>query len=501
MKIKLPYSTYNWTSLIGATIAVISFFMIVFLFAISVFFEEGRAYLGLVIYIILPAILVMGLLIIPIGMYFKVKGDKAKGPPKDRWPLVNLNEIRQRNAFYIFLVGTTIFLFASAIGSYEAFNFTESTEFCGELCHSVMHPEYIAYQNSPHARVRCVDCHVGEGADWYVRSKLSGMYQVYAVLAQNYPKPIPTPIENLRPARETCEECHWPEKFYARKLQAQKHFLSDDNNTEWDIYMTMKVGATYSAYGLNEGIHWHINPDVEIEYITTDEKHQVIPWIKYKDKKNNEEYIYLDEKNPINQTTLDTLKVHTMDCMDCHNRPSHTYLPPAFFVDDAITVGAIPKDLPEIKYVAMQILADEYESTDSAMRAIASKINTFYQTNYPAIFNTKSDLINKAIDGLQTEFKKNIFPEMRVRWSAYPNNIGHVEFDGCFRCHSDSHKSSENRIISKDCNLCHSINAQGIPGQMEVAEFNQELEFKHPVEINEVWKEVLCTECHTGLNP
>lgn len=501
MKLKLPITSYNWISLIGATIAIISFFMIVFLFVVSVFLEEGRTYLGLVIYIVLPVILIAGLLLIPVGMYIKSKKLKKPEAERDRWPIFDLNNLRHRNAFYIFLIGTSVFLFASAVGSYEAFNFTESNEFCGEMCHSVMKPEYVAYQNSPHARVHCVDCHVGEGADWYVRSKLSGAYQVYAVLADVYPKPIPTPIENLRPARETCEKCHWPEKFYARKLQAQKHYMSDENNTEWDIYMTMKVGATYSAYGLNEGIHWHINPDVEIEYVTTDEKHQVIPWVRYKDKANNISYTYTDSENPIQQSELDSLEVNVMDCMDCHNRPSHTYLPPAFFVDDALTAGKIPKELPEIKYVAMEILANEFTSTDSALIAIETRIKDFYKSNYSEISESQPGLVEQAITGLQEEFQKNIFPEMRVRWSAYPNNIGHVEFDGCFRCHSDNHVTEDNRVISKDCNLCHTINAQGTPGNMEVASINEQLEFKHPVDIDEIWKEVYCTECHTGLNP
>lgn len=156
-------------------------------------------------------------------------------------PFIDLNRKDHRNAFLIFAAGTTIFLFISALGSYEAFHYTESTEFCGTLCHSVMNPEYTAYQNSAHAKVRCVECHVGTGADWYVKSKLSGLYQVYAVIANVYPKPIPTPIKNLRPARETCEECHWPQKFYSRQLRTEKHFLTDEKNSEWDISLIMKI--------------------------------------------------------------------------------------------------------------------------------------------------------------------------------------------------------------------------------------------------------------------
>jgi len=220
MKLKLPASTHNWLSLTGLMIAVISLFMITFLFVISTIFLEGGSYLGLVIYIVLPVFMITGLIIIPIGMLITVKksGYKDKNQ-KENWPKIDLNELSHRNAFFIFIVGTTLLLLISAIGSYEAFHFTESVEFCGTICHEVMKPEHSAYQNSAHSRVACVACHVGTGADWYVRSKMSGMYQVYSVLFDKYQKPIPVPIHNLRPARETCEQCHWPQKFYAQKLR------------------------------------------------------------------------------------------------------------------------------------------------------------------------------------------------------------------------------------------------------------------------------------------
>lgn len=502
MKLKLPHSAYNWITVIGATISIISLFMIIFLFVVATVFHQQHSYLGLIIYMVLPAFLILGLILIPIGMLIKTKRDKGKVIKlKKDLPVIDLNNIRQRNAFAIFAVGTSIFLLLSAIGSYEAFHFTESVEFCGEICHSVMKPEYVAYQNSPHARVRCVDCHVGEGADWYVRSKFSGMYQVYAVAADVYPKPIPTPITNLRPARETCEECHWPQKFYPRKLEVQRHYLADEDNTEWDIHMTMKVSASMSSQGLAEGIHWHINPSVKIEYITTDSSHQEIPWVRYTNLKTGLSRIYNDEDNMLNEEELSNYEIKTMDCIDCHNRPAHVYQPPAFFLDEALSSGFIPKELPEIKYVAIELCDAEYETSEHAFEAIDSTINEYYAENYPEIAEEKPELITTAIEGIQDVFSTNIFPEMKVRWDAYPNNIGHLEYNGCFRCHSDTHIAETGNIISKDCNLCHEINAQGNPENLMAAEFGKALEFKHPVDIDGMWQEVFCTECHTGLAP
>jgi len=503
MKIKLPHSTQNWISLIGATIALISFSMIVFLFVISLLLDKGNTYLGLVMYIALPAVLVIGLILIPVGMYFKNKKDKKKtSDDKKDLPVIDFNNIRTRNAFVIFAVGTAIFLLASAVGSYEAFHYTESVEFCGTLCHEVMKPEYMAYQNSSHARVACVDCHVGTGAGWYVKSKLSGLYQVYAVTVNNFPRPIPTPISNLRPARETCEQCHWPEKFYAHKLRMEKHYLTDENNTEWDISLTMKIGANLSALGLQEGIHWHINPDIRIEYKATDSQRENIPWVKYTNLKTGEVYIYEDKEQNVDAKILEGLETREMDCMDCHNRPSHNYQPPSMFVNHAITAGKISKDLKHIKFAAMEILGKEYPTTETAMKEIDSQLKTFYRDNFPDIYANQRNLIDQAIISIQNEFNKNIFPEMKVRWNVYPNNIGHLEFNGCFRCHNDQHATNKGKVISKDCNLCHSINAQGTPNNLEVATINSSLNFRHPgTDVGDEWKEMLCSSCHTGLNP
>ena len=500
-KIKLPSSVYNWTSIIGATIALISLFMIVFLFVISMIFDQGSSYLGVVIYIALPILLIAGLLMIPIGMLSHYRRMKKGKPAMDqRWPVINFNDYRHRNAFMIFAVGSMIFLLLSAVGSYEAFHYTESVEFCGTLCHKVMEPEYVAYQNSPHARVACVECHVGTGADWYVRSKLSGLYQVYAVLANNYPRPIPVPVKNLRPARETCEECHWPQQFYARQLRIERHYLADTDNTEWDIHLQMKIGSTLSALGQEEGIHWHINSNVKVEYAATSEDRQVIPWVRYTNLETGEVQVFEDEMNPLEPGQLDTLEIRTMDCMDCHNRPSHDYKTPVLFVNNAITAGDIPQELPEIKLMAMQVLGTDYPNKDTAFIMIEEQLRDYYSTAYEDLYLSQPELVEKAIKGIQEGYSKNIFPHMKVKWSAYPNHVGHLEFEGCFRCHNDRHASAEGKRISMDCNMCHTIVAQGTPAEMQtVSGLHESLEFFHPNDPDGMWKEALCSDCHSAL--
>jgi hypothetical protein len=398
MKLQLPRSTQNWITLMGVMLALISLFMIVFAFTVSMFWKEGHAYFGLVTYILLPAVMLLGLLMVPVGMLLQMRMDRKVGVREPTaLPRVDLNDPRHRNAFFIFVIGTTFLLFVSAVGSYEAFHFTESNTFCGKMCHEVMHPEDIAYENSPHAKVACVSCHVGPGADWYVRSKLSGAYQVYAILFNKYPKPITTPIRNLRPAREVCEQCHWPQKFYAHKLRLESYYLADEKNTQWDLALVMKIGSPRAAHGLEEGIHWHINPNVKIEYIASDEAREHLPWVRYTNLKTGEVVVYNDEDDTLDEEEIQTREIRVMDCIDCHTRPSHNYRAPTVFVNQAMTAGEIPAELPEIKSLAMEICGNDFTSTDSAMKTIEKEIREFYEDNYPEIYEEQQALVEKAI--------------------------------------------------------------------------------------------------------
>ncbi len=497
---KLPQSVYNWTSILGSVLALISLGLIIFTFTISTFFELGSSYIGLFIYIIFPMILVLGLLLIPIGIFFTRKKLIKRGEKQEfHWPKIDLNDIKYRNAFVIFISTTFVFIFISAIGTYEAFHYSESVQFCGTLCHKVMEPEYVAYQNSPHARVACVECHVGPGADWYIRSKLSGLYQVYSVMFGLYPRPIETPVKNLRPARETCEKCHWPEKFYAQKSRLEKHYLADENSTAWDINLNMKIGSSHSALGLIEGIHWHINPDISIEYIPSSEDDMIIDWIKSTHLKTGKVEIFENQLNLLSANYIDSIPKRIMDCMDCHNRPSHRYASPASFIDNAITAGQIPQNIPWIKMACIEATRIETSSNDSAQLLIAKNLTDYYANNYPEVLDENPDAIKKAITGLQKAYSQNVFPYMRVTSSAYPDHIGHKETLGCFRCHDDNHFSEAGKTISKDCNLCHVIKAQGIPGSMQSVSIMDTLNFVHPVDIDNAWQDMTCSECHSAL--
>jgi hypothetical protein len=500
MKLRLPSTTKNWLTIIGAIIAVINFLLIILLFIISTVFSQANTSLGLYIYIILPGFLVLGLIMIPVGMLGERRRMLKKTEPgAKRLPYIDLNDPRHRNAFVIFTVSTIIILFLSTLGSLKAYHITESVEFCGTLCHRVMEPEYTAYQNSPHANVTCVECHVGAGASWYVKSKISGLYQVYAVLAKVYPTPIETPVHDLRPARETCEKCHWPQKFYPRSIQSLKYFLADSTNSEWDIMLQMKLGPEYTGLGFKEGIHWHMNPDVNIEYSSENDKREVINYVRYTNKATGVETVYKNEASQVDDSILKISVQRTMDCIDCHNRPSHNYKSPPVYFDNALLTGAVSKDIPYIKKVSMDVLRNKFSTKDTALMTINNEITSFYSSSYKEFFDKNRDVINSSISNIQKAYAQNTFPFMKVSYDAYPEHIGHLESDGCFRCHNDSFRSESGKVISKDCNLCHSILGQGKPGEMKLTNVRDALEFEHPVDIGTAWKEANCSECHKYL--
>lgn len=495
MNQRVPGLARNVITLVGAALVLVSLANIIFLFLLDVFGVRAKPYLGIFAYMVLPAILVLGLLIVPIGILFERRRRRRRDPSQIApYPRIDLNDPRQRGTFAFFMGFTLLFLLLSTVGSYRAYEFTDSVTFCGELCHTVMKPEFIAYQASPHARVRCVDCHVGPGATWFVRSKISGTYQVYAVMFKKYPIPIPTPIESLRPARETCEQCHWPEKFFGAQLKVITHFGYDKENTPRQIRMLIKTGGGSPTTGLTTGIHWHMNIANEVWYIATDDKRQVIPWVKVKDMQGRVTE-YLAKDSSLTPEEIAKAPKRRTDCMDCHNRPTHIYLPPDRAVDEALLAGKLDRSLPFVKQQAVEVLTREYPSAEDAVVGIATTLDAFYFTKYAKLYHKRRETVKQTIAEVQRIFKTNIFPEMKVDWRTHPDNVGHFYSPGCFRCHDGQHVSPEGKVIRKTCEICHTILGQEEGESPMVARKGRA--FRHPVELGDLG-EVNCSDCHTG---
>lgn len=489
---RLPDAFYNPTSYVGMTIFALSLCMILFLYVLDAFAGGGNAYMGLITWIFLPGVMLFGLAVAIVGLIRTAKRIK-RGEAAKLLPILDFNDRKHRSAFSMFLFGGLFLMLLSGFGSYQAYEYTESTKFCGETCHSVMKPEYVAYQHSPHANVKCAECHIGSGADWYVKSKISGSYQVYSVLFNKFSRPIETPVHNLRPAKETCEQCHWPSHFYSQKLLDKTYYLSDEDNSEGQFSMLMKIGGT--EQGASEGIHAHMYIDNEISYIATDRQRQVIPYVESKDK-NGKVTIYRNmDLMPPTEAELKKGEKRIVDCIDCHNRPSHQYRPPETTINKALASGSISTKLPEIKMVAAEALEKEYKTEGEALQAIQADVDKYYRENYADRYESMKGDIQKAIASIQNIFRTNYFPEMKVSWKGYPDNLNHLHSRGCFRCHTGKHVSDDGKVIGNDCQTCHTILSQKPPG-LERETDVKGLVFKHPIDIGDAWKEGLCMDCH-----
>jgi len=488
----------NPISLAGLALAIVGLANIFLFFLIDQIAVKPSPYIGILAYMVSPAFLVLGLLIMLAGMLLE---RKKKVAPTAFYPRLDLNDPTQRGAVFSFVTFLIVFAVVSAAGSYKAYEFTESVSFCGQLCHTVMSPEYTAYQLSPHARVACADCHVGPGATWFVKSKLSGSRQVFATIFHTFPRPIPTPVQNLRPAQETCEQCHWPKKFYGGQLKVFSHFASDEKNTLRQIRMIIKTGGGDPATGAPEGIHWHMNIANKIEYVAADEKRQVIPYIHVEDQQGRvTEYYAKDSTLSKDQIKAQIAKgsTHRMDCVDCHNRPTHIYVSPDLSVDQSLLARRIDNSLPFIKQEAVTVLTGTYNTNDAAMQGIAGGIQDFYEKKYPDVAKSKQLEIPNAVAEVQQIFTRTTFPEMKLNWLTHPNNLGHFYSSGCFRCHDGQHVSSDGRVISRDCDQCHTVLSQ-TEGATTLAATLPTTHFQHPVDIGDL-AQVNCADCHTGGN-
>ncbi len=494
---KPPSLFRNYISFVGAAIAIASLACVILLFFIEITATNENPYVGILTYIISPSIMMFGLFVVILGLILERRRRRRAAPSETlAYPKLDLNDPRARRAFLTFLVVTFVFVSASAFGSYRAFEYTESVSFCGETCHTVMKPEFMAYQAGAHARVRCVDCHVGSGAGWYARSKLSGAYQLYSVTFNKYSRPISTPVHNLRPAPDTCEQCHWPEKFFGAQMKVFNHYAYDEKNSLRQRRMLINVGGGSPTTGAVTGIHWHMNIANEITYISTDDHRQVIPWVQIKDRQGNVTQYY-DRTRPLSAEQIASGNKRKMDCVDCHNRPAHVYMPPDTAVDQGFVSGRLDPSLPYLKRKAVEVLSGSYDTTPQALSSIDSSLNEFYKTNYQEVYSQKQPAIKAAVAETQRIFQTYFFPEMKTNWQTHPNNIGHLNFSGCFRCHDGEHVSDSGKVITNNCNVCHTMiyDSAGPP------ERNAKTgPFQHPVDLGGL-AEHKCEYCHKANEP
>ncbi len=474
----------NWISAIGGVVALGALFSFALLVWMDFTRGDANPYLGIFTYIVAPGFLIAGIALALFGAWAQRRWQiKHAATMPDKWRL-NLSDRKQRRALTLFGAGALVFFILSAFGSYQTYHYAESTQFCGEVCHEAMNPEFVTYKRGAHARVDCVECHVGSGVEWFIKAKINGTHQLIAYTMDNYKRPIETPLKNLRPAQDTCEKCHWPEKFHGNIDVNRSHFLSNKKNTPYGIRMLMRVNEGQPG-GEPGGIHWHVSADHTVEYYATDPKRQDIPWMRVTNKKDGTAKVYRTEEFTDEPPAA---QIRVMDCMDCHNRPAHVFPTANSVVELAMASGRLSTNLPAIKRVAVQALTQE----DIATTAEApEKIAAFLTKKYP-----DAPELAEAIEEVKRLYATTIFPERKADWRVYPDNIGHKDWLGCFRCHDEKHKTSAGETVkASDCTSCHIILSQGGASDMRMLSA-QGQEFKHPD--GELDPDLTCSDCHNG---
>ena len=456
----------NWTGTIGVALTTASFILFVIFELLHAVGILTNAYVGLISYMALPALFILGLILVPIGWwrFRRATGRSTSELLTRRFPddFTKAKRIGSSLLATIALLTLVNILFLG-VGGARMLHFMDSPRFCGTACHSVMEPEWVAYQNSPHAHVRCVDCHVGEGAGALVDAKLNGLWQVVSATFDLYERPIPTPVHQLRPARETCEKCHWPDKVYGDRIKSFPSFAFDEESTPSHTTLALKVGA---GSGVNTGtIHWHIAEQNEVRYQTADPLRKEMEWVEV--RRGDTFHRFTNRAlGHVEGTGEMTHEVRSMDCVDCHNRATHIYLDPEAAVDAALADGTIDRGLPFAKKVALAAITGNYGKTKAeGMKGIEREVRGYYLRS--DIRNLDHVAVDEMVEALQGIYHRNIFPGMKVDWNTYPSHLGHQNDGGCFRCHNKDMVDEQGVAIPYDCTLCHSILAMDSPAAFQ----------------------------------
>jgi hypothetical protein len=405
-------------------------------------------YAGLVIFLAIPAVFVLGLLMMPAGMWLEQRRLRRDPSAPAGWPVVDFRHpvVRRRVLLLAALTGANIVIILLA--GYGGLHAMESPQFCGQACHTPMHPQFTAWGNGAHARVACVNCHIGEGPKAFVHAKLAGVRQLAHVVTGSYPRPVP-PGAHMPPGAQaqTCLGCHQPQRTTGDRVRVFREYADDEQNTENVSVLEMNMGGPGSQ---GRSIHWHANPAVHIEYVASSDDRQTIPYFKVTDAKGNvREYF---AANTTEQTVAGRTR-RSMDCVDCHNAVGHPISPtPQKAVDHAIASGAVSRQLPFVRREGVRLLTATYANEDAAMDGIARGLKGFYASHGGT---ADQQAVDRAAAALQDAYRHNVFPTMKVTFGAYPHNEMHIDSPGCVRCHDDEHKAKDGSAISGDCGFCH----------------------------------------------
>src|ERR1051326_226431 len=438
--------TRHWLSLLGLALIITAGISLLFVATFETRGHAGNPYAGILLFIVIPAIFLAGLALVPIGVNLskrEIRGALITADFDRRSALRRLAWFAVITTVANVLIGTQL--------TYRSVKYMETPQFCGATCHA-MKPEFTAYRNSPHSRVECVECHVAPGAAGWISSKASGIRQLVETVLGNQPTPIPSALQSNRlvPARETCENCHWPQRFSGAKLHVVSKFATDEANTRSETVLLMMVGGDRIT-----GIHGaHVGAGIHIRFMA-DPARQSIPRVEVQNEATGHRRTFARPGEPEDLTKA--MAKYEMQCVDCHNRPTHTFELPEPAMDRALALGEIPATLPFIKTLGVDLLKTSYPSSADAAWKLPEAVESFYRQSYPAIYATQSQAVDRAARAIQAIYARNVFPDLKVTWGTYPNHLGHTDSPGCFRCHDGAHATESGETITQDCNVCHQL--------------------------------------------
>jgi len=496
-----PHPIYNWMSGIGATLAAVSLTAVAFLAAVETFTRGETGYGGL---FLLPP---LGLVFVGLGLlvagWLRERRRQQRGEQSSFFetfvvdPWATVRRVGPLTVLAIFAGGALALLTAGA-GTLGLVHYSESNTFCTDACHTIMSPEGAVWEQSPHARIDCVECHVVPGAAGFLEAKLGGMRQLWGAVTGDVPKPIPTPVHGDVLGRELCERCHAPEQDAGYKALTRTYYPSGEETFGIPLAMVVKVGGGGRESVMpGDGIHYHMQVADKVEYIARDDRRMDVAWIRVTDR-NGGVREFAHDSRPLDAEERAQYAVRTMDCIDCHNRVGHRFPPPTETVNEALQAGMLSVDVPGIKLAAVQALDGGYASTPEALEGIEEALRGFYDDEYPDFAEDEPEAIDETVDALRDLYTRTIFPEMQADWTAHPDHGNHLQSPGCFRCHNQEMVDEGGEAVFDDCSGCHAVLAQGGQAIETMAEFDEGTGFVHPEDWGTFDEFSLCSDCHTG---
>lgn len=452
MRPTLVAALRNPISAIGVALTTASALLFFILLTLQLAGFLENPYAGIVVFVLVPALFIVGLLIIPVGLSRERRRVRA-GITAAPWPKIDLNDPAHRRMVVFVSVATLANVAVLSMASYGAVEYTASQQFCGQVCHAVMQPEFVAHQNGLHGRIACVACHVGPGAGGFASAKLKGTRQLWLALTGTHNRPIPTPVESMPDVRTSCEQCHWPDRFVGDTIKVFYEHADDEANTQAKTTVRLHVGGPVSGTDSGTGIHWHMNRANEIEYVALDDKREQLPYVRVATPDGGVREYFAEG---VEEADLIGKPRRRMNCLDCHNRPAHSFgSSPERAVDAALGEGLIDAKIPFIRREAIQVLRTDYPAQDVGLMQIDRTIRDAMKARQAGAVEEAS--LRQAIGVTQAIYRTNVFPSMKVTWGTYSNHIGHTVSTGCFRCHDEAHKTRDGIAIRQECELCHTI--------------------------------------------